>query len=340
MNKRMKIFLILAILIAGILLSSGLEAQEQETVYFKDGTIVTGRIIKLNPEKIRIEQEDGSIIVRSTRDIYKFSSGRSFRDIYFNAIEPGPDKDEKAEGGSKHSFTVAPVAYNLEYSESSITEEGLMYGINGNYEYRDRWVMVSFNLEYLFGNLDYNGNTWGGSPYSADTDDYLYEYRFLIGSDIYDKKYKITSFVGYGMRYWNDDISGSGGYEREVSYYYSPIGFKISKPLSKKWSGYFTAEYDLFWGGKVISHLSDTDSDLNDPENTQEAGKGHGMRVSLNLSNQLTDKVAWFIEPFFRYWDVSDSGCSTLTFNDIPVATVYEPSNKTKIFGLYIGISF
>jgi len=339
-----KIFsLILLILLTGILLGSELQAQEQETVYFIDGTSVSGKIIELNTIKVRIKQDDGSIIERSFKEIQMVSSARSFSNSYDRTKGQSDSFGVKKAGRiSKHSFKVAPVAYNFEYNESSMTEEGMMYGINGSYEYNDndKALMINLSLEYLSGDLDYDGMTWGGSPVTADTQDYIWEGRFLIGGDAYDGRYKVTPFVGLGMRYWNDVIKGSDGYEREVIYYYSPIGFSIYKSLSNKWSWLFNAEYDLFWGGEVTSHLSDADPGFNDPKNGQKFGNGHGMRISLKFSNQFNKKLSWFIEPFFRYWDVGESGCSTLFFNDVPVATVYEPANDTKTFGLYLGLGF
>jgi len=297
MNITKKFFLISLILLTGILLSSKLQAQEQETVYFINGASASGKIT----------------------DILKKG---------------------KTQIISKHSFKVAPVAYNLEYHEPSMSEEGLMYGINGSYEYNNKALMINLNLEYLFGDLDYDGMTWGGSPVTTDTEDYIYEFRFLIGGNIYTEKYKVTPFIGFGIRYWNDIIKGSGGYEREVRYYYSPIGVRIFRSLSKKWSWCLNTEYDLFWGGEVTNHFSDTNSGFSDFINNQNFGDGHGMRISLKFSNQFTKKLSWFIEPFFRYWYVSESDDSTLFFNGAPVGTVYEPANDTKIFGLYLGLGF
>ena len=64
-------------------------AQEftEEVVYFIDGTSVRGIIININRDKIRIKQKDDSVIERPTKKIYKFSTDRSFREIYRQARE-------------------------------------------------------------------------------------------------------------------------------------------------------------------------------------------------------------------------------------------------------------
>lgn len=64
-------------------------AQEfkEEVVYFIDGTSVRGIIIDINRYKIRIKQKDDSVIERPTKKIYRFSTDRSFGELYRQARE-------------------------------------------------------------------------------------------------------------------------------------------------------------------------------------------------------------------------------------------------------------
>ena len=169
---------------------------------------------------------------------------------------------------------------------------------------------------------------------------HILEFQSLIGGNIHIGKSKVTPFIGFGIRYWNDTIMGAGGYEREILYYYSPIGVQMVSPLSDSWFWSLNAEYDLFWKGQVKSHLSDVDPGFNDPEVNQNFGDGFGIRFSLQFKNKISEKFSWYIEPFFRYWDVGDSDTAILAFNDVPIALVYEPENNTTSYGLYIGFEF
>lgn len=247
-----------------------------------------------------------------------------------------------AEQVSPHSFEVAPVAYRFEYEEPSImSEKGFLYGVMGRYAYNQSAVMIDCSLEFASGSLDYDGSTWGGTPVKADTDDYLFEIRTLLGGNIYQGKNKVTPFIGFGLRYWNDTIQSAGGYEREILYLYSPIGIKLAGPISAKWSWSFSGEYDLFWKGWVTSHLSDADPGFNDPENNQSFGEGFGVRVSFQFRNHLSEKFSWYIEPFFRYWDVEQSDYAILTYYGAPTGLkVYEPENNTLAYGVTVGFGF
>lgn len=242
---------------------------------------------------------------------------------------------------SPHSFEVAPVVFRFEYEEPSLmSEEGFLTGVMGRYVYNHNAVMFDCSLEFAAGSLDYDGSTWSGTPVKADTDDYLFEIRTLLGGNIHQGKIIVTPFIGFGLRYWNDTIQATGGYEREILYLYSPLGVKFTGPLSTRWSWSFSGEYDLFWKGWVTSHLSDANPGYNDPENTQSSGDGFGVRVSFQFRNHISTRFSWYIEPFFRYWDVDQSDYSILTYYGAPINYVYEPENNTLSYGVTVGFGF
>jgi len=217
---------------------------------------------------------------------------------------------------------------------------GFLFGVMGRYAYNRKAVMLGCSLEFAAGILDYDGSTWSGTPVNADSNDFLFEFRTVVGGNLHKRKTKITPFIGLGLRYWNDDLQASGGYEREILYLYSPIGIKFTRPLSTRWSWGFSGEYDLFWKGWVTSHLSDADPGYNDPKNHQSFGDGFGVRFSFQFRNHISEKLSWCIEPFFRYWDVAQSDYAPLTLYGAPAGYVYEPENNTLSYGVTVGFGF
>lgn len=248
------------------------------------------------------------------------------------------------------NFKASADLRNLNYEESNIDIEldGFMYGISGEFIYHgisnmDNYIMAGIETEVLVGSLDYNGETWGGTPIEEDSDDFIIETRGLIGYDyLTDNENLITPFTGIGYRYWNNDIDGTGGYEREVQYWYAPIGITSMGSLAKNWTGGITAEYDLFLGGTVKSHLSDVDSSLNDPEVDQEALDGYGLRFSVHFTRQFEERGhSLSFEPYIRYWDIDESDEETLTVNGSPTGYyVLEPENETRSYGIRLSLSF
>jgi len=242
---------------------------------------------------------------------------------------------------SPHSFEVSPLAMRFEYEEPSyMSEKGYLAGVSGRYRFTRSLFMLEVGAEIVGGSLDYKGSTWSGMPVEADTDDYLFELRSLFGGNLRSGGLVITPFAGLGLRYWNDTIRGSGGYEREITYLYSPIGLKFSAPITRGWSLSLAGEYDYFWRGWVVSHLSDANWGYNDPENKQDTGNGYGYRFSFEVKQRISAKFAWYIRSFLRYWDVERSDYAPLIYYGTQTGYVYEPENNTTAYGVAVGFAF
>jgi len=243
----------------------------------------------------------------------------------------------------ENTFQIGFDVRYFDYEEPGLMEEsGWMYGIIGSYIYHgNNKLMLETNLSYVVGELDYDGQLQDGTPHTTDTDDWIFEWRGLIGPDFRLKDSSIvTPFIGIGYRYWNDELKGSGGYEREIQYWYLPIGVKTISPLPANWTWGLSAEYDLFLSGKVKSHLSDVFSGLNDLENDQNFGNGYGVKFSLQFNRKFSNNYGISIEPYITYWDIDQSDLSIVTLYGIPIAYGVEPENETTEYGLRLNFTF
>ncbi|MDY6953059.1 MAG: hypothetical protein SWE60_16240, partial [Thermodesulfobacteriota bacterium] len=138
-----------------------------------------------------------------------------------------------------------------------------------------------------------------------------------------------------GFRYWNDYIKGTGGYEREIDYWYVPVGVNTYSPLTENWTWGTSLEYDLLWKG-----TSGVDAETF-PDLHQDSG--YGMRFSLQFSRHFGDRYALSLEPFVTYWKIDKSDAETYLgqfSGGTQVLTVHEPENTTTSYGLRIGLRF
>jgi hypothetical protein len=242
----------------------------------------------------------------------------------------------------RHSFAFGISTEFLTYRENGVTIDGPLYGVYGTYTYHGgNRLMAEASLALAYGDLDYDGRTWGGSPAHADTEDSFVEFRGLIGYDWRaTERPVVTPFAGLGYRYWNDDIKGSGGYERETTYWYCPFGVQTTSPLSHNGQWGIIAEYDLLLGGTVQSHLSDADSGYNNPEVELKTGNGYGLRCSVWVATKIEEEFTLRVEPFLIYWNIDESDSAKLKLNGTPVGYIYEPSNDTTSYGLRLRMEF
>jgi len=101
----------------------------------------------------------------------------------------------------ENAFQIGFDTRYIDYEEDGLMEEdGWMYGIVGSYiHHGNNKLMFETSLSYVFGEIDYDGQTQSGTPLKADTDDWIFEWRGLIGKDYRLKGSSIiTPFMGIG----------------------------------------------------------------------------------------------------------------------------------------------
>jgi hypothetical protein len=242
---------------------------------------------------------------------------------------------------ASRAWTVGPELYYADYRESSgIEQDGMMYGIASSFTYR-KGLMARGEVRLAYGELDYDGSTWGGRRLSIDNiPNLVFEFRGTVGYDFaVSRNVTLTPYLGFAFRYLDDNAQEKyyGGYERESSYIYSPVGLEAAARFGRGWSLVAVAEYDLFWVGRQESHLSYYDRRLNDIENEQDSG--YGLRGSVSI-RKTAGRVTFALEPFIRYWDIDKSDLDTLTWKGTPIGQAYEPANETTEVGLMFNVVF
>jgi hypothetical protein len=238
----------------------------------------------------------------------------------------------------EHEFkATADISYYT-YEEPDVMKiQGILYGISGSYTYTYRQaLMLRMEGSFHYGSMQYTSNNSGND---SGIPDYLMEFRFLIGPDLFPASWLIlTPYTGMGYRYLRDDSSGKltslgfAGLLRESNYYYVPVGISASTDYVQGWIFSLMAEYDYLGRGRQKSYTSETGSSFN-VVNYQIYG--YGLRFSLSGRKHF-GKVDYSIEPFLIYWDIGRSEDVLEPDNFM----YYEPANHTLQYGLNLGVQF
>jgi len=221
-------------------------------------------------------------------------------------------------------------------------ESGVLHGVKAMATYLPGMLMLRGELHYWTGELEYDGQTQGGRPLTADTEDTLLDMRGIIGLDLRSESTNDTAilFTGVGLRNWNNTILGPGGYEREIEQIYMPvIGIDLSRRTSRKGAWGMRGEVDVLLKGTVTSHLSDLSTTYEDAENEQKAGTGFGLRYSFYYRFPVGESVAISLEPFIGWWHVAESETAEVRLGS-RTETVVEPDNDTITIGLGASVTW
>lgn len=231
------------------------------------------------------------------------------------------------------------------YDENIMETKGPMAGLHSSWAYRGNLFghpsfdnsLLKVDSRLLYGNLKYEGGTWGGAPLEINNDNHmLFEFRFVTGRDFTGiGDMRVTPYLGFGYRYLIDYLADYvGDYRRESRYYYIPIGVDFKKPLPDDRSWGWTLEYDYFLRGRQWSQFSRIGFD----DIGQKQSDGYGYRVSLHYS-WTWEYGFYVIEPYYMYWSVQPSELKPLTFHGFPVGGhIVEPDNHTQEIGVRITV--
>lgn len=323
------ILVLLPVLVSVFLFSTVSFAKYEDVtaVVLQDGTVISGKVMEMSPEQIKIVTSDGQVILKK-----------------FDDVKHLVKTDARTESGviEKHQFELGPEIYYFEYKEPGLMKNlGPMYGIFMSYAYHQKW-MFQMEGRLSYGKVDYDSE---GTGETSGEDNGLFEIRAMGGYDFHPSGTVIlTPFAGVAYRYLRNDSSGrttstgAKGYLRESNYYYSPIGITVDWRLKNGWSLGAKAEYDYFWDGQQKSFLSDVDSNYSDVSNNQKSG--FGLRGSIRIKKEAESGHYYFAEPFMNYWEIENSDIATITYAGALWGWGREPKNKTYEIGLKLGVGF
>jgi len=275
-----------------------------------------------------------------------------------SSVPPSTRKAHEFEWSfERHSYLYKETVDGAEFMRT----EGSFQGILLSYTFRpldlDSFTDIIDNLyrlelRYARGEVDYTGSgTWDGLK------DYMYEVRAVAGREFnVNPSLQITPYLGLGYRYLNNgldqipaqEIDGQqfvSGYNRESTYYYLPIGVDVYQQLAGGWGIGGNLEYDLWIKGEQASHLEDMEdaqgvnAGIDPLYNDQKSG--FGLRGSLKIDKSFA-RVKLGIEPYYRYWKVSDSQPNVVTAGSGMqiVGGGLEPRNTTQEIGVKVGVKF
>lgn len=152
----------------------------------------------------------------------------------------------------------------------------------------------------------------------------------------------LAPFTGIGARVLND-YSGKkaefGGYDRQISYSYIPVGLAVRTPMGGRTSLLLSAQYNQVLRGHARSYFSKIDPEF--PDIKLDLKRGHGLEASAVLQRSL-GRRAISVGPFIRHWNISRSKSFVLTDPEGSGEAIefYEPKNRTTEIGVRLGFSF
>lgn len=243
----------------------------------------------------------------------------------------------------KHNLEIGYEVAGYKYKEPGLMslKSNHKQGVSAQYTFLsapgENGFLFGAEFRYLQGNVDYDGGTWDGDPlYFEDLKDYYMDGAIRVGRTYnLGERTNLLSYTGLGLRRLRNHLeqSGEGGYLRQSTYLYVPIGAQLVYGVPNDWQLRLAGEVDFLVYGRQESYFDDSFGKISNDQHN-----GVGVRVSVKAEKSL-GVMGVFVEPFWRYWKLEDSDTVTVY---TPGDTYYlqEPENHTTEYGVRIGITF
>lgn len=244
------------------------------------------------------------------------------------------DREHCFDGGLDVSY--------VSYEEKNFMKEsGGLWGLYGRYtRYWNDVVALRGFASYVWGDLKYEGGLQDQNgnivqEISHDTPNKIISLRGTAGYrfsdvDVAEVSLDLTPYAGLGWRYLVDDLPGEGGYKREQTYVYFPIGLLATTEVFGDWIVECRVEFDFLIRGRNESHPQGGTLRF-----SQKSGTGFGMAarfLSPEVDLPVVDRGAAFsLEPFLQTWTIDKSNV---------LADHLEPKNKSWMVGVRGGVDF
>ncbi|MBI4692028.1 MAG: hypothetical protein HY773_01095 [Candidatus Terrybacteria bacterium] len=218
-----------------------------------------------------------------------------------------------------------------------VKESGPIFGMGytGKY-YIPKPLVLKPRIELFGGVVDYDGQTWGGDPVSAETGflgvkleaDLGLNFPITLDFPLENKRFSIEPFAGLGNRQWTRHT----GYFEDWNIFYSRFGLRVVMVEESDKNEFFAeGALKLPISNKMTADLTD----LGFSKITLRPGKKPSFYIEggIRLSKF---KISLFYEGL-RFLKAPDVDLGT---RDGQQWFCYQPESKADIYGLNLGYSF
>lgn len=332
------------------------KTQDIRGVRFKDGSVVYGIIVDMNINNVTILTKDNQMVRRKFDDVAAFirsdekESAGNERDWYPASLSRRRDKADPL-----YRLDFGFMYWYLDYKEDfpppgKSEEKGWLPGFYLSWDYNKKnAIYAKVFLEFSAGDVTYDGTTQTGTPITFSDDNHQFFFRGEINlgyNFAVTQNISIKPYTGYGYRRWNrgqteiKPVSGINVLSIQEQYYwhYIPVGVTADFQITDRISVEPNVGARLMFYGKMTVEYSDFDPGFNSPD--VKLGNRVGYYAEIPLRYKLSQGWAVVLKPWYAYDQIGQSDTVDLTFNGVPVASLYEPSSTTHQYGVNLGLSF
>jgi len=271
--------------------------------------------------------------------------------ILFLMVSPGLSiAAESQKLSANHNFEFGFMYYKFDYKEDlpapfKSTENGWLPGVYLGWNYNKKnYVYSKIFFEFSYGDTEFEGTTQSGTPirFSDDNHQYLFRGEWDIGYNFaVTKNISIKPYTGYGYRLWDRGYAkvttAYTNYKERYYWHYIPVGIGADFNIGERLVIEPNVGLRIMIYGRMTAYYSELDANNDDPE--FKLGNRTGWYAELPVKYKLTQSWSFVIKPWYEYSEIGQSDSVAYIYNG-GLNVAYEPSSRTKQYGVNVGATF
>ena len=214
-----------------------------------------------------------------------------------------------------------------------------MIGLNARAQYTfDSMFFVYGNFELTYFNTQYDGflMPWF-TPFQTRTNNLFLRFEINFGHTFrLTPIFSISPYIGFGLRFWSRDITSSAGYLEHYSWFYFPIGFKLSIDIGKSLSIGLDASIRFMSMGRMKAFFKD--SGHYNADVLVDLPSRMIYRIEIPVNIYFNSKYGFSIIPWYNYSAIGKSAVD-YNFQQITGETFWEPQSRTHQVGVNLNFT-
>lgn len=217
-----------------------------------------------------------------------------------------------------------------------VQESGWLPGIDAAVSAEMNQLQARIRAAYYAGDIDYDGQTQSGDAINSSSNQKIRDISALAAYRLpFSSTPRTSLYVGGGYRHWQRDIQSVGsisGLDETYRWWSAQTGLNLQW---RRGASLWVLDGRLT---RTLDPQVDVDFHHTFDSASLDLGERWGWITELAWRHRISPRLSAGLKAFYESWDIGKSELETLTVNDTPAGSVFQPRIENRNYGFIIDL--
>jgi hypothetical protein len=220
--------------------------------------------------------------------------------------------------------------------DTLVQESGWLPGIDATVSAEMNPLQARIRAAYYAGDIDYDGQTQSGAAIDSSSDQQIWDISALAAYRLpFSSTPRTSLYAGGGYRHWQRDIQSVGsisGLDETYRWWSAQTGLNLEW---RRGASLWVLDGRLT---RTLDPQVDVDFHHTFDSASLDLGERWGWITELAWRHRISPRLSAGLKAFYESWDIGKSELETLTVNDTPAGSVFQPRIENRNYGFIIDL--